>query len=69
MSDKQPIRKTLINLRKGASATFPIERYDVVVSTVSRLNTIASPKRWRTNIVKDNPDNDNPVGVKVTRTF
>ncbi len=64
---KEPIRKTLIALRKGASVTFPIERYDSVVSSVSRLNVVVAGRRWKTAIIRDNPDESNPIYVKVTR--
>lgn len=69
MSDKKPIRPTLISLRKGASAVFPLSRYESVVSTVTRLNRVVPAKRWSVNIVKDNPDNDEPQLVRVTRTL
>lgn len=69
MSEKQPIRPTLTALRKGASAVFSISRYESVVSTVTRLNRVVPAKRWSVNIVKDNPDCDEPQYIKVTRTL
>lgn len=69
MNSKQPIRPTLTALRKGASAVFPLSRYESVVSTVTRLNRVVPAKRWSVNIVKDNPDNDEPQFVRVTRTL
>lgn len=69
MNNKQPIRPTLTALRKGSSAVFPLSRYESVVSTVTRLNRVVPAKRWSVNIVKDNPDNDEPQLVRVTRTL
>lgn len=69
MSEKQPIRPTLTALRKDASAVFPLSRYESVVSTVTRLNRVMQAKRWSVNIVKDNPDSDEPQHIKVTRTL
>ena len=69
MNNKQPIRPTLTALRKGASAVFPLSRYESVVSTVTRLNRVVLGKRWSVNIIKDNPDNDEPQLVRVTRTL
>lgn len=68
MEDKKPpIRATLKSMYVGLSVYFPFERYESVAAAVSRLNLTIPGKRWKTSIVKDNPDNDNPTYVRVTR--
>lgn len=66
-NDKQPIRPTLKGMAPGTVVVFPIERYESVATTVTRLNMTIPNARWSASIIKDNPDNDTPVAVKVTR--
>lgn len=67
MDAKQPIRQTLKAMELDQAVEFAFERYESVASAVSRLNTTVPGKRWSTTIVKDNPDSDMPVCVRVTR--
>ena len=67
MNDKQPIRPTLKGMAPGTVVVFPFERYESVTTAVTRLNMTIPNARWSASIIKDNPDNDNPVAVKVTR--
>lgn len=67
MDAKQPIRQTLKAMELDQAVEFAFERYESVASAVSRLNVTVPGKRWSTTIVKDNPDSDMPVCVRVTR--
>ena len=51
----------------GQEVTFAFERYESVVAAASRLNVTIPGKRWTSAIIRDNPDDNNPIAVRVTR--
>lgn len=67
MDTKQPIRQTLKAMEVGQEVTFAFERYESVVAAASRLNVTIPGKRWTSAIIRDNPDDNNPIAVRVTR--